>query len=63
MDRAVGSDYQVTRAPDERSAGLPLRIAYLIDPAGIITKAYLVSDVASFADDVLADLAKLTSSR
>lgn len=61
VDRVVGSRYQVTRAPDERSADLPLRIAYLIDPEGIIQKTYQVRDVTSFADDVLADLAKLTS--
>jgi peroxiredoxin len=58
----VGGRYEVTRAPDEKSADFPLRIAYLIDPTGIIRQAYQVSDVTSFADQVLADLAKLTAS-
>lgn len=35
------------------------RIAYLIDPAGEIKKAYTVGDVNSFAGDVLNDLRAL----
>jgi peroxiredoxin len=32
------------------------RIAYLIDPDGVIRKAYTVGDVNAFADEVLGDL-------
>jgi peroxiredoxin Q/BCP len=56
VDRRVGAQYEVTRAPEEQFAALARRIAYLIDPGGVIRKAYEVTDVQSFAGDVLADL-------
>ena len=56
MDRSVGQAYEVVRGPDEQYPDFPRRIAYLIDPEGVITKAYEVTDVAGFADEVLADL-------
>ena len=59
MDRAVGSQYQVTRPEDDERKNLPLRIAYLIDPIGIIRKAYEVSDTDGFAAAVLEDLEAL----
>ena len=59
VDRRVGSAYQVTRPPDEKYASLPLRISYLIDPEGVIRRAYTVTDVGAHADDVLDDLAAL----
>jgi peroxiredoxin len=37
------------------------RIAYLIDPEGVIRKAYRVGDVNAFADEVLGDLRQLQS--
>jgi peroxiredoxin len=37
------------------------RIAYLIDPEGVIRKAYTVKDVNVFADEVLGDLRPLQS--
>jgi len=58
-DKDVGRRYDVLRAPDEQYADFPLRIAYLIDPAGTIVRAYQVSDVAGFADEVLGDLKAL----
>ena len=61
VDRAVGSLYEVIRAPGDEYADFALRIAYLIDPDGIIQKAYEVSNVAAFADDVLADVVNLSS--
>jgi peroxiredoxin len=51
----------VTRQPDEQFAEFAKRIAYLIDPDGVIRKGYEVSDVNTFAGDVLADLATLRS--
>ena len=57
VDRTVGAQYEVKRGPDEQYPDFPKRIAYLIDPAGVIAKAYEVTDTASFAADVLGDLA------
>ena len=59
VDRKVGVLYEVTRAPDEERANYALRIAYLIDPDGTIRKAYEVSDVSGFADEILGDLRSL----
>jgi len=50
------------REPGEPYAEFAQRIAYLIDPEGVIRKAYQVTDVAAFADDVLGDLAALRRS-
>ena len=50
VDRTVGSQYEVTRSPDDERANYTQRIAYLIDPDGIIRKAYEVTDVDGFAD-------------
>jgi peroxiredoxin Q/BCP len=55
-DRSVGTSYEVTRDADERYAEFPQRISYLIDPDGVIRRSYVVSDVATHADDVLDDL-------
>ncbi len=56
VDRSVGRAYQAARADDDQYAAFPLRISYLIDPAGVIRKTYAVSDVHGHADEVLADL-------
>lgn len=59
-DRRVGQAYEVVRAPDEDYADYALRIAYLIDPDGMIRHSYLVTDVAGFAGQVLTDLGALS---
>ena len=59
VDRAVGTRYEAVREPGEPYADFAQRIAYLIDPAGVIRQAYQVTDVAAFADDVLGDLTAL----
>ena len=59
VDRSVGTQYQVTRPAGEPYADYAQRIAYLIDPEGVIRKAYEVSDVNAFATDVLADVSAL----
>ncbi len=56
VDRTVGNAYEVTRDPDDKYATFPRRYSYLIDPDGVIRHAYDVTDVATHADDVLADL-------
>jgi thioredoxin-dependent peroxiredoxin len=58
-DRAVGTQYQVLRASDHPFANFPERFSYLIDPSGVIQRAYDVKDPAGHAADVLADLAEL----
>lgn len=60
-DRAVGTAYEVARDPSEQYADFPKRISYLIDPDGVIRRAYEVRDVAAHADEVLHDLAQLRS--
>jgi peroxiredoxin Q/BCP len=55
----VGRAYGVVREGDERYAGFAQRISYLVDPEGMIRKAYRVADVVGHADEVLADLAAL----
>jgi peroxiredoxin len=50
----------VVRNADEQYADFAMRISYLIDPSGVIRRAYDVTDVASHADQVLQDLAALS---
>ena len=63
IDQSVGRRYDVLRDADDQYAEFPRRISYLIDPTGVIRRAYVVSDVAAHADDVLADLAALGAGR
>ncbi len=55
-DRIVGIAYEVARAPDDKFAAFPRRYSYLIDPDGLIHRAYDVTDVARHAEDVIADI-------
>jgi peroxiredoxin len=59
VDRSAGRAYEALRAPDEQYADYALRVAYLIGPKGDIARTYEVTDVAGFADAVLADLRAL----
>lgn len=59
VDRTVGTDYEVARPAGDQYAAFPDRVSYLIDPDGVIRRAYRVSDVQGHADEVLADLAVL----
>lgn len=49
----------MARDPGEKFADFPMRHSYLIDPDGVIRKAYDVKDTAGHAGEVLADLASL----
>jgi peroxiredoxin Q/BCP len=60
VDKTAGTAYEVVRPPGADYPDFPLRIAYLIDPDGIVRKAYEVKDVAGFAGQVLDDLAALS---
>jgi peroxiredoxin Q/BCP len=59
VDQQVGAAYEVLREGEERYAGFPQRVSYLIDPEGLIRKAYRVADVSGHAAEVLRDLAAL----
>jgi thioredoxin-dependent peroxiredoxin len=59
-DATVGAAYEVARPEGDRYVAYPRRLSYLIDPDGVIRRAYDVTDVAAHADDVLADLDHLT---
>jgi peroxiredoxin Q/BCP len=55
-EKEVGTAYEVVRDPDADFANFALRIAYLIDPDGVIRQSYEVKDTAGFAAQVLSDL-------
>jgi thioredoxin-dependent peroxiredoxin len=57
-DEQVGVAYDV-RDPGTDKVHFAKRVAYLIDPEGVIRKAYAVGDVNAFAGDVLGDLRAL----
>jgi thioredoxin-dependent peroxiredoxin len=58
-DRSVGRAYDAARPDDDPLASLPLRVSYLIDPQGVIRRAYTVTDPTGHATEVLADLEAL----
>jgi peroxiredoxin Q/BCP len=58
-DRGVGREYEVVREPGDPYPEFPMRIAYLIDPDGVIRRGYQVTDVAGFAGQALEDLTSL----
>jgi thioredoxin-dependent peroxiredoxin len=57
-DEQVGVAYEV-RDPGADKVHFAKRIAYLIDPEGVIRKSYAVKDTNAFAGEVLADLRQL----
>ena len=58
VDRSVGAQYGVVR-DGGKYADYPQRHSFLIDPVGVVRKAYDVDDVAGHAAKVLADLDRL----
>jgi peroxiredoxin Q/BCP len=58
-ERAVGERYETKRHPEERSPEYAKRRTYLIDPEGVIRKAYRVRDIPAHPDEVLRDLADM----
>ena len=61
VDRMVGEAYEVKRAPTEQSPDNAKRRTYLIDPSGVIRRAYRVSDIAGHPGQVLDDLRTLST--
>jgi peroxiredoxin len=59
-DEQVGVAYG-TRESGTDKVHFAKRIAYLVDPEGVIRKAYEVGDVNTFAATVLDDLRALQS--
>ena len=58
-DRSVGKLYDVVRGEGEQYVEYPKRHSFLIDGDGMIRKMYVVTDVATHASAVLADLEQL----
>jgi peroxiredoxin len=58
----VGEAYQVRRAPEEKGASTARRTTYLIDPEGVIRRAYRVKDIDPHPGEVLEDLRRLAGS-
>ena len=63
MDRAVGELYETKRADQEPMPEWAKRRTYLIDPEGVIRKAYRVPDTTAHPGQVLQDLASLNAPR
>jgi len=59
VDRAVGEVFDTRRHPTEMSPEYAKRRTYLIDPEGVIRKAYRVKDTAAHPQEVLDDLTAL----
>jgi thioredoxin-dependent peroxiredoxin len=57
--RSVGAAYEARQPDDHAFADYPKRVSYLIDPDGVIRRAYEVSDPGGHAAEVLADLRTL----
>jgi peroxiredoxin len=61
-DRTVGHLYETVRAPEEPVPEHAKRRTYLIDPNGVIRKAYRVRDIAGHPEELLKDLRELVAS-
>lgn len=62
-DRKVGELYETKRHPEEPAPEHAKRRTYVIDPGGVIRKAYRVRDIPAHPDEVLADLTPLMEER
>lgn len=58
-DRSVSREYGAARPDDHRAAAFAKRVSYLIDPDGIVRKAYVVEDIPSHPQELLDDLTAL----
>jgi thioredoxin-dependent peroxiredoxin len=58
-DREVGRAYETLRAPEEPTPEFAKRRTYLIDPEGVIRKAFRVTDISGHPQQVLKDLRDL----
>ena len=61
-DRSIARLLDVRRPVGHPLASVPRRVTYLIDPAGLVRRAYDVGrHIEGHAEEVLADLEKLTA--
>lgn len=58
-DHAVSEAYGTGRPPGHERYAAPRRFSYLIDPEGIVRRAYVVRDVGAHPGEVLEDLKSL----
>ena len=56
MECEAGRAYETLRAPEEPVPDQAKRRTFVIDPDGVIRKAYRVRDIPAHADEVLDDL-------
>jgi thioredoxin-dependent peroxiredoxin len=63
VDGSVGERYEIRRGRDEKYPGTARRITYLIDPDGVVVRAYRVKDVPAHPGQVLEDLRGLRAER
>lgn len=56
-DKTVGTAYQVLRDADDPYADYPRRVAYLVDPDGVVAAADEVTDPAGYGAAALVTLA------
>ena len=61
VDRSVGALYETVRAPEESSPDFAKRRTYLIDPDGVVRKAYRVTDIPAHPGQVLDDFRQLAA--
>jgi peroxiredoxin len=59
VDREAGRRYETVRAPEEPAPEWAKRRTYLIDPEGVIGRAYRVRDIPNHPTEVLEDLRTL----
>lgn len=60
-ERTVGELYETKRGPDEKSPEFAKRRTYLVDPQGVIRKAYRVTDIPAHTGEVLEDARRLAA--
>jgi peroxiredoxin Q/BCP len=59
VDREVGERYETKRADQEQNPDYAKRRTYVIDPDGVIRRAYRVTDIPAHPARVLEDLREL----
>jgi thioredoxin-dependent peroxiredoxin len=62
-DRTAGEAYETKRGPEEDHNEYAKRRTYLIDPDGIVVRAYRVTDIPHHPDEVLGDIRALQAER
>lgn len=62
-ERIAGRAYETVRHPSEQSPEYAKRRTYVIDPDGMIRKAYRVRDIPAHPDELLRDLDELLPKR